>query len=274
MTARMHGSSAAFADVTTEGRRARPTPVVLAGCRGRFAVALATLAATLAGAGTAHAQTRTGPTVFPKPTSWSDCGDGFGGSERVSTVAAGATTGYALHEHRYCPTRPVTVSYYFYAYDQSDRNICALADNRCDESLPFDAFAVASVTFGPGDFAPGGFCSAAGCPVTGALPEGNPTSIKNVIVEPVDDAGVYGVTHNVLWDPMPTPTPAPAPPAGAPSPGPVATVGDPQLPAQGEEPPVAPAPDMPATDGVVAGPSADAPPPLLRRFGTFGSPTR
>jgi hypothetical protein len=232
---------------------------------------VAAVAASFTAAPPAEAETRLGPTVFPKPSSWSDCGDGFGGSERLSTIAAGAASGYALHEHRYCPTRPVTVSYYFYAYDAGDRNICALVDNRCDQSLPFDAFAVTTVAFGPGDFALGGLCSEAGCPVTGALPESNLAPIKNVIVETIDDAGEYGVTHNVLWDPTSAPAPAPALPAGAPAPDEPGTVGDPQLPAPSEQAPEAPVAGTPATDGVVVTPPADAPP---LRFLRIGAPSR
>lgn len=207
---------------------------------GRGAAVLVAIAALLGGAGAAEAATRTGPTVLLRPTPWTDCGDGTGGSERLATVATDAAHGYALHEHRYCPTRPVTVSYHFYAYDASDRNICALLGHACDRSLPFGAFAVSTVTFTPADFALGGACFLTGCPVIGALPAGNVAQIKNVIVEPIDDAGSYGVTHNVLWDPASPPAIGPAPA------GPGTGVAGPSAPADPAASPLAPADPVPA----------------------------
>jgi hypothetical protein len=241
------------------GRVARAT--------GRALAAIAVAGGALGGAGAAMAETVHGPTAFLAPTAWTDCGDGLGGSERLSTVAAGATAGLALHEHRYCPTRPVTVSYHFYAYDEADRNVCARLQTVCDPSLPFDAFVVATVTWSPGDFAPGGACFASGCPVIGALPIGNAAAIKNVIVEAIDDAGDYGLTHNVRWDPAPPAEPQ-APGGAAPGAEPLAGEApatgpagggpaiEPQLPAPGEEAPAPPAPDAPPS-----GPAAEPPAP-------------
>jgi hypothetical protein len=237
-------------------------------------------------AGVATAAPWPGPTVFPAANAWSDCGSGIGGAERLVTVGTGPATGHAVHEHRYCPTRPASVTYYFYAYDASFRNICDLPQSPCDPAIPFGAYAAVTLSMEPGDFAPGGRCAEDGCPAVAPLPAGNGSTIRFVVVESVDDTGAYGVTHRVRWDPTPIPAPQvpvpdpvpepePAPPADpapapdpapqpeAPSPDPEAPppaeppAAGPQLPDPGEEPSVEPGPGMPP----VSGPTADPPLP-------------
>src|SRR4051794_33504934 len=56
-------------------------------------------AAALGVAGPAGAAPNPGPTAFLAANAWSDCGDGLGGSERLTTVGTGPATGHALHEH-------------------------------------------------------------------------------------------------------------------------------------------------------------------------------
>jgi hypothetical protein len=64
---------------------------------------------------------------------------------------------------------------------------------------------VVSVRWSLEDFAEGGRCFATGCPVSAAIPAGNRARIRSVIVEPIDDRGAYGTTHNVRWNPAPIP---------------------------------------------------------------------
>jgi hypothetical protein len=194
--------------------------------------------AALGAAGVASAAPKPGATVFPAANAWTDCGAGIGGSERLVTVGTGASTGHAVHEHRYCPTRPASVTFYFYAYDASFRNICELPASVCDPAIPFGAYAAVTLAMGPGDFEAGGRCHEDGCPAIAPLPAANRSSIRFVVAESVDDTGAYGVTHRVAWDP--TPLPAPEPPAPAPEP-----VPDP--PAPGPEP--APEPPAPGSPG-------------------------
>lgn len=188
--------------------------------RSRASVLVATTGVLLGLVSPAAADTTRGPAVPMKASDWTDCGNGLGGVERLSTLPASATAGVALHEHRYCPTRPATVSYVFYAYDAADRNICTLAETTCDPSVPHDAFAVVTATWRPGDFTLGGDCYPRGCPLRAELPAGTTTEVKNVVAEAIDDAGAYGLVHNVSWRaPL---VPADAPPS-APPPLPAAT---------------------------------------------------
>jgi hypothetical protein len=240
--------------------------------------------AALGAAGVASAAPKPGATVFPAANEWTDCGAGIGGSERLVTVGTGAATGHAVHEHRYCPTRPATVTYYFYAYDASFRNICELPASVCDPAIPFGAYAAVTLAMEPGDFEPGGRCHEDGCPAVAPLPAANRSAIRFVVAESVDDTGAYGLTHRVAWDP--TPVPVPEPPAPAPEPVPEPPAPEPQPapeppapePAPGSPTPApAPAPESPAPEPQPApeapapeapGPEAPAPEPQLPDPGT------
>lgn len=205
--------------------------------------------AALGVAGPAWAGTVAGPSVDAAANGWSDCGDGLGGSERLTTVGTGAATGHALHEHRYCPTRPASVTYYFYAYDTSFRNICDRPERPCDPAIPFHAYAAVTLAMAPGDFGPGGRCHEDGCPVVAPLPAGNGAAIRLVIAEAVDDTGAYGLTHMVGWDPTPTlsPEPDPAPVPRPPTPDPPAS----------DRPASEPAPDPPAPEPPASEPAPE-----------------
>ena len=174
-------------------------------------------ATVLGAAGPAWAGTVQGPTRSVAAGEWTDCGDGSGGTERLTTVGTGPATGHALHEHRYCPTRAATVTYYFYAYDSSFRNICERPERPCDPAVPFGAYAAVSLATEPGDFEPGGRCHEDACPVVAPLPASDAPAIRLVLAEAVDDTGRYGLTHSVRWDPTPIPEPDPAPDPDPPS---------------------------------------------------------
>jgi hypothetical protein len=225
--------------------------------------------AALGAAGVAPAAAKPGATVFPAANEWTDCGAGVGGSERLVTVGTGPSTGHTVHEHRYCPTRPATVTYYFYAYDASFRNICELPASVCDPAIPFGAYAAVTLAMEPGDFEPGGRCHEDGCPAVAPLPAENRSTIRFVIAESVDDTGAYGMTHRVAWDPTPVPLPeppatapepAPEPPAPEPGPGPPAPEPQPIPDAPAEPAPEpSPAPDTTTPGGPAPEPSAPAP---------------
>jgi hypothetical protein len=227
-------------------------------------------------AGSAWAGAVEGPTVFLAANGWTDCGGGLGGSERLTTVGTGPATGHALHGHRYCPTRAATVTYYFYAYDSSFRNICERPERACDPTVPFGAYAAVTLAMEPGDFEPGGRCHGDGCPVVAPLPAANGAAIRLVVAEAVDDTGRYGLTHAVRWDPTPIPEPPPVPEPPPPVPGlapepptseppgwePAPEAPAPQPPTPEPEPPAQdpPASEPPAAEPPAAEPPATAPP--------------
>jgi hypothetical protein len=215
----------------------------------------------------AYAGTIEGPRAFVAANGWTDCGNGLGGSERLTSVGTGPATGHVLHEHRYCPTRPASVTYYFYAYDRSFRNICERPERVCDPAVPFGAYAAVTLEMQPGDFEPGGRCHDDGCPVVAPLPAANDAAIRLVLAESVADTGAYGLTLTLPWDPTPIPEPdppvVPEPPAADPpaEPAPEPPAVDPppgDAPAEppAADPPAEPGPDTPPTSG----PTVDPPP--------------
>jgi hypothetical protein len=221
--------------------------------RARVAGAMLGAVTALGVAGPAWAGTIAGPTVFVAANGWTDCGDGTGGSERLTTVGTGPATGHALHEHRYCPTRPASVTYYFYAYDRSFRNICDRPERVCDPDVPFGAYAAVTLAMQPGDFEPGGRCHEDGCPVVAPLPAANGAAIRRVIAEAVADTGAYGPTLALPWDPTPTAPPDPAPVPPDPS------APDPPAEPSPEPPGSEPAPEPPASEPAPEPPTSDPP---------------